>query len=323
MRWWLCGFIMGIFLPAAGEACDFCLVSQGVSPLETQKGTGVRIEQRYLVLTDLYLGTSKVNNREEEKETHWTTQLTAFWSPKEQFTLLAVVPLVRRIGEMTEGGERVTSRQSGLGDVALLGRYAFYQAGADTAKTTAAVLAGVKLPTGTTDGRDAHGEFVDAHLQRGTGSTDLLLGLSASHVRHRLSFSANALFSVNGEGKTGEARHRFGNTLNYDLTARWRLWPDVPSPRSLYLSLGVAGEVRGRENLELQGALTPIFGGHTVYVVPGIQYFAAPGWALELGFAKAVYHRVTGSAPKHGEEGHAHGQLGEEYRVTAAVTWRF
>ncbi len=28
------------------EACDYCLVSQGVSPLETQRGTGVRLEQR-------------------------------------------------------------------------------------------------------------------------------------------------------------------------------------------------------------------------------------------------------------------------------------
>jgi hypothetical protein len=315
---------IGLVWACGVEACDYCLVSQGVSPLETQRGTGVRLEQRYLVLKDVYLGTSKVENPEGEKEAHWTTQLTAFWSPTERFTLLAVVPFVRRIGEMTEDGERITSRQSGLGDVAALGRYAFLQTTDGEAKITLAALAGLKLPTGKTDGRDPRGEFVDAHLQPGTGSTDVLLGFSASHVRHRLSLSANALLAVTGEGKTGEDRHRFGNTLNYDLTARWRLWPDIPSDRSLYVSFGIAGEVRGKEEVEVEGTLAPTFGGHTVFVVPGIQYFAAPGWTLEFGYAKAVYHRVTGSAPQHGAHAQGPGgQLGEDYRLTAAVTYRF
>jgi hypothetical protein len=46
-------------MPVAGRACDYCLVSQGISPLQTQNGIGVRIDQRYTELDSVYRGTNE------------------------------------------------------------------------------------------------------------------------------------------------------------------------------------------------------------------------------------------------------------------------
>ena len=31
-------------------ACDFCMLSQGISPLDTIKGTGIKISERYTLV---------------------------------------------------------------------------------------------------------------------------------------------------------------------------------------------------------------------------------------------------------------------------------
>jgi len=36
--------------PSTTLACDFCLIHQGISPLDTQNGKGLRINQRYTLL---------------------------------------------------------------------------------------------------------------------------------------------------------------------------------------------------------------------------------------------------------------------------------
>src|SRR5512143_4015213 len=72
-------------------ACDFCLLSQGISPLDTMKGTGLKISERYTVLDQVYQGTSeKVNPG--AKETHWTTELTGFYGITPDFMVLGVIP---------------------------------------------------------------------------------------------------------------------------------------------------------------------------------------------------------------------------------------
>ena len=57
--------------------------------------------------------------------------------------------------------------------------------------TTVALLAGIKTPTGSTTGRADNGDYLEAHLQLGTGSTDGLFGIALSHARGRWSVSAN------------------------------------------------------------------------------------------------------------------------------------
>ncbi len=299
--------------------CDFCLLSQGISPLDTMKGAGIKISERYTLLDQVYRGTSEQANP-GAKETHWTTELTGFYTITPEFLLLAVVPY--KNGSTTGEADMTTlppsldtsmaGRASGLGDAALLGRYTFLKRETTDTTTIMAAVAGVKFATGSTNAKTADGMmFLDSHMQPGTGSTDYLLGLSYSHSLSRFSASANLLGTITTEGKFGPTKHQFGNALNYDATAKYRVAPEAFSPLKpqWFVALGLNGEVRGREKED--GVTVIDSGGNTLYLSPGIQLVLVPHWVVEFSYQHAIYHNLYGT------------QLGETYKVVSGVTYLF
>ncbi|MBI5238291.1 MAG: hypothetical protein HY887_07715 [Deltaproteobacteria bacterium] len=316
-------FAIGFFIAAAtgSYACDFCILSQGISPLETLKGSGIRVNQRYALVNKVYEGAGKITVSPEAKEEYWTTEFTGFYGITEDLTLLGVVPLrktsldghlhVHADGE-AEVHPDMSGGESGLGDIAVLGRYSFFKRHALDSTTTTAALAGIKFATGKTDGKTDDGsQYLDAHLQLGTGSTDYLLGMSFNHALQRLSLSANLLGTITTHGKAGDKEHRFGHALNYDLTAKYRAYPSGAGPigPQLFLALGVNGELRDREKEE--GVKLTNSGGHTAYVSPAVQLVMASRWVFELSYQQAAYHNMNGK------------QLGENYKANGAVTYLF
>jgi hypothetical protein len=310
-----------IFMTNTGIACDFCLLSQGISPLDTMKGSGIKISERYTVLDQVYQGTGRIDNP-GAKETHWTTELTGFYGITPEFMALAVLPYKNgtTTGELMQNPDDGTlgldeagaGRASGLGDVALLGRYTFLKTETPDTTTIMAGVAGVKFATGSTDAKTADGdEYLDSHLQAGTGSTDYLLGLSFSHSLSRFSMSANLLGTITTEGKFGTTRHQFGNSLNYDVTAKYRVAPEAFSPTKpqWFAALGLNGEVRDREKVE--GMTMADSGGNTIYLSPGIQLVLVPNWIVEMTYQRAIYHNLYGT------------QLGETYKAIMGVTYLF
>ncbi len=318
-------FLVLIFLAARpAEACDYCILSQGVSPLETVKGAGIRVSERYTLLNSLYNGTHEVDNRSAKgvsaKEEYWTTEITGFYSITQDVTLLAILPYknTKMDGHFhvhsngSYGWHADKGEQTGVGDVALMGRYTFFKTHTIETTTSLAGLAGIKFATGRTDGKTSDGaDYLDSHLQLGTGSTDYVLGFSMSHAVRRLSISANLLDVIPTEGKYGDTKHRFGNTLNYDITARWRVHPAEWAPPSTqtFLSLGLNGELRGKE--KENGAELANSGGHTIYLAPAVQVVAAPHWVFELSYQHPFYHNLGGT------------QLGEDYKAVGSATYLF
>jgi len=303
-------------------ACDFCLLSQGISPLETISGKGgIRINQRYTMLNSVYTGTKDVTPSVKPKEEYWTTEVTGFYSIAEDLMLLAVVPLkkntldghlhVHSDGDM-EVHTDMKGETSGLGDIALLGRYTFLKKHTLDSTTAVAALLGVKLPTGKTDGKTSDGaEFLDAHLQLGTGATDFIFGLSLNHAIQRFSLSANILDAIHTEGKAGDKTYQFGNIINYDVTGKYRVSPSelAPERNQWFLALGINGELRDKEK---EGGVTvDNSGGHTIYLTPGIQLVAAPHWVVEALYYHSIYHDLYGT------------QTGENYKASAGVTYLF
>ncbi len=310
-----------LVLTKAASACDWCLLSQGISPLETFNGAGVRVSQRYTRLTRIYNGTNRVKLDANPKEEYWSTEATGFYSFNDDTTLLVAVPYrkTKLDGDLNikpDGTAEVQTdmkgEETGLGDVSVMGRYAFFRRHTLDGSTTAAALIGLKLPTGKTTGRTTDGsEFLDSHLQLGTGGADVLAGISINHAMSTLTISANLLGAITTTGEAGHKTHRFGNMLNYDLTAKYRVLGEIsPSPRpAVFLSLGVNGEARGREKED--GAALANSGGHTAYLSPGIQVAAAPHWLFEFTYSQAVYHNLYGT------------QAGEDYKTSGAVTYLF
>ena len=312
-------FFFALAIVSTAEACDFCTLSQGISPLQTFTGTGIRVNERYTLLNSAYKGRDRVNNF-GAKEEYWTTEITGFHNITEDIILLTVIPLkkTKTNGHFHAHGDgslgfhpEDKGGASGLGDIIVMGRYTFLRTHTMDTTTMIAGIAGIRFPTGKTDSRADNGEFLDSHLQLGTGSTDYILGFSVNHVVDRFSIATNLLDIIPTEGQFGDTRHKFGNILNYDVTTRYRLFPDVsgPSTTQLYFSLGVNGELRQKE--KEKGVEVRDSGGHTVYITPGVQLMAASHWMFEFTYQHAVYHNIYGA------------QLAEDYRANGAVTYLF
>ena len=308
-----------LFNGGSAFACDFCLLSQGISPLDTMKGTGIRVTERYTLLNQVYQGTAERSNP-GATETHWTTELTGFYGITPDLMVLAVLPYKngRTTGEADMTAippaldPALAGSAKGIGDVALMVRYSFLKVENPDSTTIAAAIAGVKFATGRTDAKTFDGmNYLDSHLQPGTGSTDHLFGLSFSHALTRFSISANVLGTITTSGTFGVTQHEFGNALNYDVTAKYRIAPVSFSPTDpqWFFALGVNGESRQRE--KENWTTVPDSGGTTLYLSPGVQIVLVPHWVVDLSYRYAVYHNLYGT------------QLGETYKAVSGVTYLF
>jgi hypothetical protein len=282
--------------------CDFCLASQGISPLEVGS-SGIRIDLRYLRLSTSYLNGSRTSNEREELESHFTQQYSFFYALAPRFSVSAIVPVPKRHSEeLGENGNMVVGNQFGVGDLSLLLRYKPVVDHGMTSTTIFSLTAGLKLPTGRTDGKDSEGNLLDAHVQLGTGSTDVLAGASTFVAWERTALIANLLAGITTAGANG---HQFGNSLNYDLTVRYKIYPAEYDETQLFMTLGVNGELRGREIQD--GMSDPNTGGNVTYVSPGLQFFVSSAVSVEAIFQYPFLHAL------HGE------QLGEDFKIVTGI----
>jgi hypothetical protein len=287
--------------------CDFCLAAQGISPLEAG-ASGVRIDARYLAL-GTYFGqeADPASEEENEQETHFTQQYSLFYMINPELTVSGIVPLPHRHStETEEDGTVVSADQFGLGDISLLAHYKVLTEHDLETTTILSVAGGVKLPTGRTDGTNEEGELLDAHMQLGTGSTDLLVGGSGLIARDRVALATNLLASIPSAGANG---HRFGNSLNYDATFRYRIYPSEVDVQEIFLGLGLYGELRGHETED--GETVDDSGGHVLYLGPTIQVNLTSTLSLEGSYHYPVLHSLNGR------------QLGEDYRLTGGAMLLF
>lgn len=319
-----------LILPA--RACDYCLLTQGISPLETSRGIGLRLDQRYTRLGTLFDNGRKIDNA-GALETHWTTQFTLFYSLTPRLTVLGVVPFARRfqegeehhheeggqatgsgLGSLNKGfpaarlldsGSGANGTSFGLSDISLLLRYQVLQTHTLQSTFLLSLQGGLRIPTGKTDARNGEGEVLDAHIQPGTGAFSYLFGASTNYVWKRIGVTANALYSVNTRGEVGDHRYEFGNAFNYDGSFRYRLTNAIQAPVKLFASLGVAGEYRGKEKLD--NLTLDDTGGHTLYLAPGVQLFYRQ-LVFEFSFWQAIYHDLNGE------------QLGESFKTFGGLT---
>jgi hypothetical protein len=161
---------------------------------------------------------------------------------------------------------------------------------------------GVKLPTGSRDVRNRHGDLAERSLQPGTGTTDLLLGGFVSEVRPQSDHSwfAQALLQRALGGRDG---YRPGDRLNLDVGYRYEL------SERLGLMVQLNGLVRRRDRgAEAEPADS---GGRFVHLSPGIGYALSRQTQL-YGFVQLPLYR------------HVHGvQLVADRALVVGLTTRF
>jgi hypothetical protein len=164
------------------------------------------------------------------------------------------------------------------GDLRLVGSYRFAPSGFG-------VQAGLKLPTGRIDARNASGDEAERTLQPGTGTTDAILGAFYREAlpARDLSWFAQALAQVpiakRDEFKPGE-RVTLDAGIRYQAGANLGLL--------LQANLLLRGRDKGAQ------AETADSGGRSLWISPGLAYALGRDWEAHAFVQQALYQHVNG-----------------------------
>ena len=178
----------------------------------------------------------------------------------------------------------------GLGDVSMLGQYRFVNDA--QSRTQAALLLGLKAPTGPTDRRSRQDELLDAEFQPGSGAWGGQFGLAVTHRAGPWSFDANVLYELASEGTQNTD---LGDLFMYNAAVSLRLMglagatpmfhgahahddgddghahphEGAPAGPALDLVLELNGQLHDKQ---VRLAVTDEnSGGHTLNVSPGVR----------------------------------------------------
>ncbi len=254
------------------------------------------------------------------------TALSGAYGVTDVFTIGFRMPYVDRQdlreGEHHHGGsgDQVVARgdASGRGDLNLFGQYRFFRS--PDQRHSAALLLGVRAPTGTTSEIDDSGTKFAVDHQPGSGGWGGLFGASWSSAFGRLSVDASLLYTLS---KAGKRDTDIGDAINYNLSLAWPLYtleshhhaPDDghAHDHGLLRNFDVVLEMNGdwRDRVETDGVTENNTGGNVVYLSPGVRAGFAGGWSAYASFGLPVVENLNGQ------------QSEPEYRIIAGISKAF
>ena len=176
--------------------------------------------------------------------------------------------------DMGVGEAELAGDSSGAGDLTLFGQYRFYQ----SEKQDAAILAGIKTPTGETGVREIEGALFEAEQQPGSGSWDPFFGLAYNRNWGDIGFSGNVLYTFVTEGTQDTD---LGDIFNYNLALSYRTTipegghdhHDHAHQAKIIDYIDMVVELNGdsRQRVNIGGESEEHSGGHSLYLSPGLR----------------------------------------------------
>lgn len=205
--------------------------------------------------------------------------------------VFGVLPYADNKLELASSGQRVAREASGFGDLSLFGRYTVVRRDDPGRTVRVAPFAGVKVPTGDDDKRDALGR-VPPDVQPGSGSWDAFAGVVATYQTLDFQIDSQVSYSANNEANGFEA----GDAARFDASLQVRLWPRALAasvPAFVYGVIEVNLIHRGKNRAG--GVADPASGGTTLFLTPGLQY-VTKRWIVEAGVQLPVVQDLRGTA---------------------------
>lgn len=292
---------------AACAACG-CTLSKDwqTQGINTAPGFSLNLTYDYLNQNQQRYGSSKasstlintLNNNGMEIEDYTKTQtVTASLNyTADSWGAILHVPFVKRThGTFGNPGYPGTSTyasssDNSIGDVSIVGRYTGL-----SADRSAGLIAGIKLPTGNTGATFSDGVTpLDAGLQIGTGSTDVILGgyTSGGFDKYGWFVQGTVQHAVATKLALGGATYRPGDAYSLNTGIRYAVFGAKFSPM-LQLNI-VKREADTGTGVPLD-VLTnmPISGGTLAYLAPGLSMRVGGGTSI-YGFVQLpVYQSVN------------------------------
>ena len=298
--------LLGMLCAGRTMACDLCAVyaateAQGKGGLGLYSG----IAEQFTRYNTLQSNGHTVGNDGEYIDS-LVSQVFVGYNVTDRFSVQFNLPMIYRAYGADAGGNHA---EGGIGDVSLIGNVLLYQKLEEKFTFNWTALGGIKLPTGDSDRLNPNqpdfATGIGGHdLTLGSGSFDGLVGTGLFARWERLFLTANMQYAIRSEG-------RFNYQAANDLS--WNGGPGV------YLVLGhqytlaaqciVSGETKGQDTVH--GVPTDDTAETIVYVGPQINFTWSSKLSAQAGADLPVRINSTGD------------QLVPNYRVHAAVTWRF
>jgi hypothetical protein len=182
------------------------------------------------------------------------------------------------------GGDSVErlGNAGGLGDLRIFGQYRWHRD--PESGLSAAMLAGIKAPTGSTDEEGDGGERLETELQPGSGSWDVFAGVVTSYPLGPVSLDASLLYTYVTDGAQNTD---LGDIFNYNLSLAYRLRNEHGDHHHSHLVTALLFEVNGewRQKLDISGEKEANSGGNVFYLSPGLSIGQANWvWAVSVGY---------------------------------------
>jgi hypothetical protein len=228
---------------------------------------------------------------EQDRDVHGknheeTYGLTLGYGALNDLDFYLTAPIVSKSVIKIEDDERLgqKNRATGFGDMRLTGKYRIWKKGVE-----AALIAGIKSPTGRTGDRSGGAKF-EAENQPGSGSWDGEFGTVLSRsFKQRLSLATSFQYFLKTKGAQG---HEAGDIFRYNFGASFGLrnlgkYPNL----NVSLELNEEWALKDRSRTEKR-----VFdsGGTTVYLTPGLTASWTKNFSAFLGLPVPVYQNLGG-----------------------------
>ncbi|MDQ6987537.1 MAG: hypothetical protein Q9M25_07030 [Mariprofundaceae bacterium] len=271
------------------------------SALPVSEGVGILRSQIKIVRKT---GDPTIQNRDL---TITAVPLVLVYGMNAKLALFGVLPYVDKRMDVTMGAKRIRRQTQGLADGKFFARYTIYQADQPGDTLRIAPFAGLKIPTGVHDERDALG-LLPRTLQSGSGSWDPFAGITLTRQTLGWEFDVAASYQMN----TQASEFEFGDEARLDASFQYRILPrsldDAGVPAFVYAVLESNLIWNGKN--KLAGATDINSGGLVWNLVPGLQYVTRR-YVLETAVQLPTAQQLNGSA------------LQTDWLWTAGFRWNF
>jgi hypothetical protein len=205
-----------------------------------------------------------------------TQSVNMAYGVSDDLSLIVNLPFQSFMGlDSTAEGLRVDDGNSvGIGDISVFAKYKFLEKN----HFSAAVIAGIKIPSGHKEEKNEFGFLLGPDSQPGSGSWDPLVGLAVSKAFDDFALHSNVLYKFSTQGAQDT---NVGDSLNFNLGASkslddGKLFSRQVLPTKILgqrLSWDLLSEANGiwREKVETNGVKDPNHGGLIIMLTPGFR----------------------------------------------------
>ena len=303
-------------------ACDLCAIYRSMEAKTSNPGLSLGVYQQFTHFGTMQDNGKDVGNQIGQKLDSSITQFILGYQFNDKFGIQLNTPYISRSFKrpmfMDDGMMMIDKgTESGLGDISLIGHYRAFQHLAEETIFAMDLIGGIKFPTGNTDrikeelsemgappdGMQASG--VHGHdLALGSGSYDGIVGTAIFGRWQHLYIHSGLLYSIRNRG---DFDYQYANDLNWFVKPGGYLW--LSDRGTLGLQLAVSGEDKGKDNLA--GTIADDTGMTSIFIGPELSFTWKENLSAELGTEFPVVANNTAL------------QLVPDYRIKAALTWRF